>query len=103
MTNIGDVTANVSAISEDNLTMRYGYLMQEATRTYELTHHGLYLYPVHRGSITSTLTGRVTYSHKTRIGASPYGFGVTWDGLTARQLAILAAIGITRQAPKGSL
>lgn len=103
MSNIGDVTANISAITEDNLTMRYGYLMQEATREYRLTHHGLTIYPGGRGSITPTLTGVVTYSHKTRIGASPYGFGVTWDGLTARQLAILAAIGITRQAPKGSL
>lgn len=91
--NVGDVLANVSAINEDNLTMRYGYLMQEATHRRTWTHHGVKTW---YGTLPDTFSGSMTVSHKTRIGASPYGFGPTWDSFSPRQLAILAAIGITR-------
>lgn len=91
--NIGDVLANISAISDDNLTMRYGYLMQEATREYRYTHFGL---TTNYGFIPPTITGSYRITAKTRIGASPYGFGLDWDTLSPRQLAILAAIGITQ-------
>jgi hypothetical protein len=33
---------------------------------------------------------------KRRIRANPFGFGVTYDGLDAYQMSILAALGITR-------
>jgi hypothetical protein len=93
--NTGDVLANVSAISEDDLVMRYGYLMQEATRRYVHVHRGVrpnYAAMV----IPSTITGETSYTVKSRIGASPYGFGLTFTNFSGRQLAILAALGITR-------
>jgi len=33
---------------------------------------------------------------KKRRGANPFGFGLTWSGLTATQQAIAAALGLTR-------
>jgi hypothetical protein len=33
---------------------------------------------------------------KTRRRANPFGFGVSWEALSARQIAILTALGITR-------
>jgi hypothetical protein len=33
---------------------------------------------------------------KQRVGANPFGFGLTWDGLSPLQKAIAAAVGITR-------
>lgn len=92
--NIGDVLANISSITEDNLVIRYAYLMQEARKEVKTTHHGVKT--LGDGLLPDTIEGRTVISHKTRIGASPYGFGIAWDGLTLRQTAILAALGITR-------
>jgi len=33
---------------------------------------------------------------KKRIKANPFGFGISWDGLSTTQQAIAAALGITR-------
>lgn len=92
--NTGDVVANVSAIGSDNLVMRYGYLMQEATSTFRHEHRGVTI----QGSNVkdATVVGEFTDSVKSRIGASPFGFGITNTDLTPRQIAILASIGITR-------
>jgi len=42
------------------------------------------------------LSARSAYEVKQRGVASPYGFGITWDGFNAFQLSILASLGITR-------
>lgn len=41
-------------------------------------------------------TLEVVTHYKRRVTASPYGFGVAWNDLSAFQLSILAAIGISR-------
>jgi hypothetical protein len=41
-------------------------------------------------------TFTVTSDYKRRLHAHPLGFGVTWEGLSPKQVAILAAIGVTR-------
>lgn len=92
--NTGDVMSNLSAITSDNLVMRYGYLMQEAIVTNKCVHTGV---RTPKGSIPSIVKGSTHYHALSRIGASPYGFGTTWDGFSARQVAILASIGITRR------
>lgn len=92
--NTGDILANVSAISSDDLVMRYGYLMQEVEVKLVHTHHGV---SVTKGSIPSTFSGTSWRTAKSRIGASPYGFGPTWDSFSPRQVAILTSIGITRR------
>jgi hypothetical protein len=92
--NTGDVVANISAIGNDNLVLRYGYLMQEATSVFDHTHHGVTI--AGSGITNATIRGSFSESIKTRIGATPFGFGLTTGELDARQLAILASIGITR-------
>lgn len=85
--NIGDVEHNIGAFANDGLTLQYGYIMCHRWRR----------------SLWSTLggsncTGANTLDlqeWKVRFPASPYGFGLTYDGLTASQKAILAAIGIS--------
>lgn len=90
--NTGDVLSNLSDFISQGLVMQYGYLMEETIIrvTYSLrgaTYHGVTL-----NVPDATLTVRT----KSRTRANPFGFGVTWDGLTATQGAILAALGITR-------
>lgn len=92
--NTGDVMSNISSISSDDLVMRYGYLMQESRFVRETTHLGVF--KTAAGTrLPSTISGKVTISHKTRIGASPYGFGVTWGDLSPKQYAILVGLGLS--------
>ena len=87
--NIGDILHNVSALGQDGLAMQYGYMMNHAETT-DVRNWTLFEGSKASGSIIR----RKTY--KRRLAASPYGFSVTFDGLSNRQAAVAAAIGVTR-------
>lgn len=94
VSNIGDVLANVSDYQVYGLVLRYGYLMEHTivTDTYSRISPKCFTYKgVSIGSHLSLIT-----ETKRRIRANPYGFGVSWDGLSTFQLSILAALGISR-------
>jgi len=93
--NVGDVVANFTAIGADNLILRYGYLMQEAEARWTHTHYGVTI----QGTdwVNRDLSGSFAVSAKSRIGASPFGFGLTVDALSPRQVAIMTSIGMTRR------
>nr|QDH88983.1 MAG: hypothetical protein H1Rhizo26FD1798_000003 [Leviviridae sp.] len=84
--------------------LRYGYIMEKTTITDTYSAGKLvglpdpsYLavpgfkppYPV-----VSPIVLRTTV--KKRVQANPFGFGLSWDGLSSIQQAILAALAITR-------
>jgi hypothetical protein len=92
--NLGDVIDNVSDWSTDGLVMRYGYIMEHTVQdvTYTMIDPSRYVpYGTH---FASPLTFRI--ETKRRVKATPFGFGVTWNSFTPRQLAIAAALGISR-------
>lgn len=93
--NTGDVVANFTAIGSDNLVMRYGYLMQEAQASWIHTHTGVTIQGT--GWVNKDISGTFSVRAKSRIAASPFGFGLTYDSLSPRQIAILTSIGITRR------
>lgn len=93
--NVGDVISNFTALGSDQLILRYGYLMQEAKQEWIHRHSGVFL--KNGVKIDPTITGKTVTTVKSRIVASPFGFGTTWGDLTPRQVAILTAIGITRR------
>lgn len=85
--NTGDVLHNISALSTDGLVMQYGYAMRSKTvEQSDVVHDG----PL-RGSglVTNTVA-------KQRIHATPYGFGKLPSSLSKRQIAVLAALGLSR-------
>lgn len=85
--NIGDILDNYSNFTNDNLVMKYGYIMCE-TRT-EIVEERMI--PLRSGPIyPSKRTERIC---KQRRIASPFGFGVPEDAFSPRQLTILAALG----------
>jgi hypothetical protein len=90
--NAGDVINNAQAFALGGLVMPYGYIMEETTivELYEQDHTGLT--GVHGPSPTTMCESTI----KRRRPANPFGFGVGWQGLTPTQLAISAALGITR-------
>lgn len=88
---LGTFVSNVTALQNDELVMKYGYVMHStsATRTYLKTG----LSP--KGDAPTSLRADVTWSQKTRFQASPYGFGPQGGVDTPRKWAILSALGMT--------
>lgn len=103
-TNTGDVIHNITNFAAAGLVMRYGYMMEESISTYKTQYSdsGWKVWlkttsPTKKGdsSMGACARGKQTVS-RTRAPANPFGFGVGWEGLSPTQLAITAAIGITR-------
>jgi hypothetical protein len=95
VTNVGDVFHNVSAFQADGLVMRYGYIMETTTIERNFTLDGYSLQTGVSGSL-APLTLRLVQQRKVRVPASPFGFGLTLSALSPRQIAIIAALGISR-------
>jgi hypothetical protein len=92
--NTGDTISNIEDHMRYSLVMPYGYLMRK-TITTDTYHFADPPPPYAKGAAGWTPLTLVTET-KIRKRAHPYGFGVKWEDLDPRQLAILAAIGITR-------
>jgi hypothetical protein len=92
-TNAGDVVSNLSDFASGGLVMVYGYMMEHSsvTDSYRLAHN-TGLHP----SMGKPQSLDVVTETKLRIRANPFGFGVSWDGLSPFQLSILAALGLSR-------
>lgn len=83
--------------------LRYGYVMETTITTDTFSAGqpvpGVTQYPGFEGNlppypVVSPVTLRRTT--KKRVQANPFGFGLTWDGMSTTQKAIAAALGITR-------
>lgn len=94
--NAGSVISNATSFGLAGLVMKYGYIMEETSvvDTYSMPHCGLRPELIKAGGKVPEAT--VTLVTKRRRQANPFGFGVNWDGLSPTQLAITAALGITR-------
>jgi hypothetical protein len=94
--NIGDIIAINSAIANDNLVLRYGYLMRTTHRKYTVTLDGIkprFAPPI------DTIRWTAEMVEKRRMRATPYGFGINTDAFSDAQWAILGALGLTK-APR---
>lgn len=90
--NVGDIMANISNLGSDALAMQYGYIMNEHVNVHTMS--ATYVDYVYGAGHPCNLE-HVT-KHARRLQASPYGFNVSFSGLTARQDAIVVALGISR-------
>ncbi len=92
--NTGDVLSNISDAASDGLVLPYSYIMEHTIHTWE------YWVPAigfKSGTGVPPTTVCVTET-KRRRRATPFGFGLSWDSFSPRQLAILGALGISRFA-----
>lgn len=89
--NTGDVIHNISRLGQDGLVMRYGYQMYRNVSTREYASSP-------GGALTQGFSSyyKKTESVKTRWKATPYGFGLTFAGLTLQQQAVIVALGLSR-------
>lgn len=90
--NTGDVVHNITQFSDDGLVMPYGYMMEHKSRqdTYRMRD------VTPKGYNIPDLTEVFRTTVKYRIQATPYGFGLDLGDLSPRQLAIIAALGLSR-------
>jgi len=93
VSNVGRHIEKFSDQLVDSMQAQYLYLMHSERRERRL----LCKLPFWQPGMLS-LEFRRVITTKQRVEADgPYGFGLSWDNLTPRQLAIAAALGITRR------
>lgn len=90
----GDVLHNISALGHDGLVMQYGYVMNERSYARRIAA----TFTANNGT-KWTVSRRVLDSWKKRTQATPYGFGIDLHALSAKQTAILVALGLTKGLP----
>lgn len=92
VSNAGSVISNMSDWALYGLVMRYGYVTEHTVTKDTYTLPGSRL----RGSRSEFRPITFVTETKKRVKANPFGFGVSWDGLSPLQYAILAALGLSR-------
>jgi len=96
VSNTGNVLHNVSQFAQDGLVMPYGYIQRhEKTVTTRRTMGGGYLSGGPREFVDT-----YGYETKSRLIATPFGFGLNTSDFTDRQWSIAAALGLTRVPKK---
>lgn len=88
--NTGDIIANLTTGYADNLAAKYAYVMRGHS-IFATVNSNLRL---HNETLSDSWSFPVEW--KTRVGANPFGFGLSDDMLSVRQWSILAALGISR-------
>lgn len=91
VSNIGDVIHNISAFSQDDLVMKYGYIMQHTN----MQRHATMTLKTPRSDGASVYNLTYFLDRKIRMKGTPYGFAADWLSFSPRQLAILGALGIS--------
>lgn len=90
--NLGDIVDNFQSVVMDDMCATYAYIMRHLTR--RITHTAfVHLYDGQDVQCSWNLE----LDSKRREKANPFGFGLSWGDLSTRQLAILAALGMTRR------
>lgn len=95
--NAGDVIHNMNAFALSGLVMPYGYMMcDQTTKTTSVLKTKLR--DQNGAKQPFEVTDVVIKRSRQRRRANPFGFGVSWDGLSPFQVSILAALGISRRS-----
>jgi hypothetical protein len=84
--NTGDVMHNISALGTDGLVMRNAYMMSHSGRI--IVRSGKY-------RLVNQVSTQIDETKIRRVG-TPFGFGVSYSGLSAKQIAIVSALGLSR-------
>jgi hypothetical protein len=92
--NVGDIVHNLSNFGHDGLVLRYGYVMCHTVRHVEEAWEGELR--VNDTMVPIVLRNSYTWETKQRRRATPFGFGLKETDLSDRQLAIIAALGLSR-------
>lgn len=105
-TNVGDVVSNMNSGTAENLTCLYSFIMRE-TKYARVANSTTSWNPYSYKDLSYWEGGCLNHSSeyveslKTRVGGgNPFGLDVQLPSLSTKQLAILAALGVSRSAVK---
>jgi hypothetical protein len=93
--NAGVAMKNLAAFTSGGLTMPWGYVMCDTKTVTDFRWSGQVRNPSGVFVPYSFTESRTTRTRQRRQ-ATPFGFGLNWDGFSPFQLSILAALGISR-------
>lgn len=94
--NVGDVIRNASTLGS-SLQLAYGYVMCEDSWSEEVSGDlGPGYYWTRGDQSRVPVSSKVTHARKRRLKATPFGFSVRFEELSALQKAILTALGLSR-------
>lgn len=101
--NVGDVVSNASTNAVDNLTMKYSFIMKHTSTEVEATSFVFHpastkaneSWPSVQNTFRST---KLVETKLRRGGGNPFGLDVSLPSLSAYQLGILAALGLSRSS-----
>lgn len=90
-TNVGDVISNLDSVLYDRMAAKYAYLMATSgiswtQRSQVKFYDNTEVHPEFHSF----------FERKSRCGATPFGFGLSWEGFTPWQMSILGSLGISR-------
>lgn len=104
VSNAGDVFHNIGAFADNGLVMQYGYVMETIVHRITTTVYDIRTKSSELGGGDPSSPKRMRCSNvlesitKRRRVATPYGFGLDWDGFSPFQLSILGALGLSRRS-----
>lgn len=96
MATTGTYVANATSFNNDDLVLRYGYVMRQQKHWQQWSLPGLTI----GGKPLGTVVVATTSIRKSRVRSTPYGFGRNPAAFSGQQWAILAALGMTRAPNK---
>jgi hypothetical protein len=88
--NVGDYVEHVNDVLIDSVACKYLYVMQHVTRRRVFTQTLPFLNTTVRLQFS-----RIIETKQRQEGASPYGFNLSLGNLSARQMAIIGALGLS--------
>lgn len=101
--NAGSFVKSLQSLINYGTVLRYGYVMETTTVTDTYSAGEIRFQPelpymnwFTTRPYPAVAPVRLRVTTKKRIQANPFGFGLSWDGLSTTQQAIVAALGITR-------
>lgn len=89
--NVGDVMSNLDTGLAQNLVAKYAYVMGTTQNHFDVVNKCRLANGQELNYVWTT-----DLTRKVRTEANPFGFGLTWEGLTPRQWSILGALGLSR-------
>jgi len=91
--NLGSIATNLGAFGRDNLMLRRGYIMCESTSRHTYSNSGI---TFNGYGPTGPISQWFESKTKVRRKASPWGFGMNLGSFSAKQIAIMTALGVSR-------
>lgn len=98
-TNVGEHFSWLTDVAVDSIAAKYLYLNVRKERVWKFSQR----LPFHNPGLKTLEWERKLWTNERAGANSPFGFSLSWDNLTPRQLVILGALGITRSKPAGGL